>query len=159
MPKMKDSQPPQAKKNRERNELQRARDSLTRYLALRDHSKFELKRKLARKYEAAIVEKVLAWAEEHSLLAEEGQLSRRMKEQLDRKLKSHRMIQANLRNKGLGPQPENRDVELEKMRTLLRRRFHFENKLSFEDRAKAYRYLKFRGFNDSLIKQVIHEEQ
>src|SRR5262245_30164808 len=40
-------------------EFNRALDSVARFLALRDHSLFELKQKLSRRYEDSLIERVL----------------------------------------------------------------------------------------------------
>jgi SOS response regulatory protein OraA/RecX len=81
---------------------------LTRLLATRDHSVYELKMKLARRFDPQLIEHVL-----------EG------------------------------------EAELDKMRHLLERRFGSVSDMDRETHAKAYRFLRFRGFADRWIRQVL----
>lgn len=153
----KNSKPSKAES--ERSELGRAREALTRYLARRDHSARELSVKLARRFEPDVIEQALEWALEKKLLVAEKDLARRVDASLGRQLKSHRQIRATLQKRGLPATAEDREAELEKIRRLMEKRFQFVGKMSYEDRVKVYRYLKYRGFNDSLIKQVLNEKQ
>lgn len=152
---------PLSEKSNARSESTRARETLTRLLSIRDHSRRELKQKLSRKYSAEATAEALEWAENHQLLREEAAISQVLSQQLDRQLKSHRQIGAQLMKKGLPPQKANRDLELEKIRRLLGRKFRQEvtsgKKFSYEEKIKAYRFLKNRGFSDSLIKIALNE--
>ncbi|MGE0527770.1 MAG: regulatory protein RecX [Bdellovibrionales bacterium] len=143
----------------------RAQDALTRYLALRDHSRFELRTKLLRRFPPEVVDRVLAEADENGWLPSEEIMAKRAVESYERKLKSRRYIEGQLRKRGLPvpdattasefePEVEEESVEVQKARALVERKFG-AHKLSFEERAKAFRYLKYRGFEDRWIRQVL----
>lgn len=143
---------PAAKKG----EYARALDSLTRYLALRDHSKFELKNRLGRKYPPELVDRLLRDAEDSGWLPPEDQIAQRLALTLARRHKSQAYIEGQLRARGLpvkdgGP-------ELEKVRHLVERKFG-PGPLPSEDQERAYRFLKYRGFEDRVIQQVLNEER
>jgi SOS response regulatory protein OraA/RecX len=145
----------------ERSDYSRALDSLTRHLALRDHSRFELKTKLERRFDPELVERLLAEAEERGWLLPEDQVAERLTRALVRKHKSARYIEAQLRKRRLPLLPrtaEAADAEIETIRHLVIRKFGTES-LSFEDKAKAYRFLKYRGFQDRAIRQVLNEKR
>ena len=150
---------PLSKKSNERSEASRARETLTRLLAIRDHSAKELKEKLSRKYSPAATLQALAWAEQHELIKASDLLSQQLSQQLGRQLKSHRQIGAQLIKKGLPGQKENRETELEKIRKLLSRKIKVSGKISYEEKVKAYRYLKYRGFSDALIRVALNDVQ
>ena len=56
-----------------------ALDSLTRYLAQRDHSELELRQKLSRRYSRETIEKVLAEALARKWLCEPTELAERVR--------------------------------------------------------------------------------
>lgn len=143
----------------ERSSFDRALEALTRYLSVRDHSRFELQTKLERRFEPAVVEEVLAFAEKKRLLLNEQSVAENLVEQLVRKHKSRRFIETELEKRRLPrPQFTAEETELANMRLLLKRKFGLQP-LSLEDQAKAYRFLKYRGFEESAIQQVIHEKR
>jgi SOS response regulatory protein OraA/RecX len=140
----------------EKSEYARALDSLTRYLARRDHSKSELRTRLGRKYPTELVDRLLSDAEDSGWLPPEDQLAQRLALTLARRHKSRAYIEAQLRAKGLpvkdgGP-------ELENARHLVERKFG-PGPLTSEDQERAYRFLKYRGFEDRVIQQVLNEER
>lgn len=143
----------------ERSSFDRALEALTRYLSVRDHSRFELQTKLERRFEPAVVEDVLAFAAKKRLLLNEKNVAENLVDQLVRKHKSTRFIETELEKRRL-PRPEitAEETELANMRLLLKRKFGLQP-LSLEDQAKAYRFLKYRGFEESAIQQVIHEKR
>lgn len=141
-----------------RNELARARDRLTRYLALRDHSLHELRTKLERNFERELVDKVLEEADANGWLTPEEQIAERLAAALGRRNKSHRYIEAQLRKRKLPVPLAEADDEIERIRHLVERKFGTDS-LSFEDKAKAYRFLKYRGFGDRAIRQVLNEKR
>ncbi|NJL24477.1 MAG: RecX family transcriptional regulator [Calothrix sp. SM1_5_4] len=97
-------------------------------------------------------------AEEHGWLASEEDVARRLTAALERKLKSRSYIEAQLRKKRLPlPEPDG-EVEAEKARALLERKFGSVQEMTFEERGKAYRFLKYRGFHDRWIRQVLNEK-
>ncbi len=128
-------------------------------MALRDHSRFELKTKLERRFESSLVEFVLTEAAKKGLLLNEDKVAENLIMSLTRKFKSHRYIEAELERRRLPslPRPEAGE-DLEKIRRLVARKFGVK-RLSLEDKAKAYRFLKYRGFEDHAIKQVLNEKR
>jgi SOS response regulatory protein OraA/RecX len=131
---------------------------MNRYLALRDHSRFELQQKLLRRFEAEVVDKVLAEAEERGWLPSEEAVAVQIAAMYARQNKSRRYIEGQLRKRRLPVPAADGDAEVEKVRALLERRFGPPGDLSFEERAKAFRFLKYRGFDDRWIKQVLNEK-
>lgn len=143
----------------EKNEYARALDSLTRYLALRDHSLYELKTKLGRRFSPELIERLLQEAQENGWLQPEEQIAERLALALARRHKSRRYIEGQLRKRGLPiPAPTGLEDEYESVRHLVQRKFGTDE-LSFEDKAKAYRFLRYRGFKDSVIRQVLNEKR
>lgn len=138
--------------------ITKALDTVARLLAMRDHSLFELKQKLKRRYEEDLIAAVLEEAEARRWLMPEEEVAKRLSEALSRRGKSAGYIKAQLRKRRLPEQELNSEDELEKARNLLVKKFGAE-KLSYDDRAKAYRYLKYRGFADQWIRKALNHEQ
>lgn len=124
---------------------------------MRDHSLYELRQKLSRRFEEDVVSAVLEEAEARRWLCSEEDVAKRLAEALARRGKSAGYIQAQLRKRHLPEVDLNSEDELEKARSLLVKKFGAE-KLSFEDRAKAYRFLKYRGFADQWIRKALNNE-
>ncbi len=143
---------------RPRNEYSQALDSLTRYLALRDHSRHELKTKLLRRFDPELVDKLMQEAEDNGWLLAEDVIAERLVLALERRNKSRRYIEAQLMKRRLPVPKAEEENEIEIVRKLVERKFGIE-KLSFEEKAKAYRFLKYRGFKDRAIRQVLNEKQ
>ena len=143
----------------ERSSFDRALEALIRYLSVRDHSRYELQTKLERRFEPEVVEEVLIHAARKRLLLKEKDVANHLVEALARKYKSERFIRMELEKRRL-PVPELPPAEqdLENMRILLKRRFGVQP-LSLEEQAKAYRFLKYRGFDEPAIKQVLDEKR
>lgn len=143
----------------ERSSFDRALEALTRYLSVRDHSRFELQTKLERRFESDVVEEVLDHAAKKRLLLKEEDVADNLVAALARKYKSERFIRTELEKRRLPvPQLPPAEQDLEKMRILLKRRFGVQP-LSLEEQAKAYRFLKYRGFEEQAIKQVLDEKR
>jgi regulatory protein len=141
-----------------KSEYARALDLLTRYLALRDHSRHELQTKLGRRFSEETIAKLLLEADENGWLAPEDKIAASAQAAWQRRLKSRRYIEGQLRKRRLPLPPRNDEIELENGRALVERKFGTPHQLSFEERAKAFRYLKFRGFDDRTIRMVFHAE-
>lgn len=141
-----------------RDEYSRALDRITRYLAARDHSRFELRQKLNRFFSEDVVAQVLAEAENRGWIASEETIATRAAAALGRKGKSQRYIESALKKRRLPVPERDTDAELEKIRQLVERKFGTAAELSFEDKAKAFRFLKYRGFDDHSIRQVLNEK-
>jgi regulatory protein len=135
-------------------EFNRALDSVARFLAMRDHSQHELKTKLKRRFEEPLVEAVVAEAEARGWLIPEERIAENLVAALERRGKSFAYIQLQLRKRRLPVPAMNSENEIEKARQLLVKKFG-EEKLSYEDKAKAFRFLKYRGFPDSAIRKAM----
>lgn len=151
---MKTRNPGKKDEFRPRNEYAQALDRLTRYLALRDHSRYELKTKLLRRFDAELVDRLMHEAEANGWLVAEDQIAERLVLALERRNKSRRYIEAQLMKRRLPVPRAEEENEIEIIRKLVERKFGVD-KLSFEDKAKAYRFLKYRGFKDRAIRQVL----
>jgi SOS response regulatory protein OraA/RecX len=141
-----------------KSEYARALDLLTRYLALRDHSRHELQQKLSRRFAQETIEKLLVEADANGWLAPEEKIAACAQAAWQRRMKSRRYIEGQLRKRRLPLPPRNDEIELENGRALIERKFGVPQTLSYNDRAKAYRYLKFRGFDERTIAKVFHAE-
>ena len=139
-----------------KSEYVRALDSLTRYLAQRDHSRHELKTKLSRRFENDLVELLIREAEERGWLLDEAAIAERLVLSLERKLKSRRYIEEQLRKRRLPVPPSDHEAESERARAVAERKFGSVHGLKYEEKIKVIRFLKYRGFNDHAIQQVFH---
>jgi regulatory protein len=142
-----------------RSEYARAMERLNRYLALRDHSRFELKQKLLKSFDPELVEHVVAEASDAGWLASEEEIAARAALTYARQNKSRSYIEAQLRKRHLPLPPLSAEEELDKIRALVERRFGLIRDLSFEERQRVFRFLKYRGFEDRSIRQVMHDEE
>lgn len=140
------------------SEFEKALENLARYLAMRDHSEQELRTKLERRYSPEVTEKTIAFAVERELLAAPEILAERATRDLNRRRKSHLYIQSLLKKRGLPATAVNTDEELEKIRRLLNSKFGSAQELAYEEKQKAHRFLKYRGFEDALIHKVLNEK-
>ena len=131
-----------------------ALDLLTRYLALRDHSRFELQQKLAKKFEATLVQQVLADAD--GLIPPEEVIAERAEKAFRGRLKSHRYIEGQLRKRRLPVPAPNSELEKETARELLEKKFGDLSALSYDEKGKAYRFMKYRDFDDRTIRMVLN---
>jgi SOS response regulatory protein OraA/RecX len=134
---------------------QQALDALTRLLAGRDYSRQELREKLGRQFDSELVEKVLLSADDGGWLPAENEVAEKAKAILAAKLKSRRYIDAQLAKRGLPAQAWDEDEELAKIRRLVEKKFG-SGSLSYEEKAKAYRFLRYRGFDDGGIRKVLN---
>ena len=141
---------------KDKSEYTKALDLMTRYLALRDHSRYELKTKLNRRFDSKLVDRLLAEAEDRGWLGDEQEMAERLVLSLERKLKSRRYIEDQLRKKRLPLPAANAESEIEKARALAERKFGDLSAIAFEERAKVFRFLKYRGFTDHSIRQVLN---
>jgi regulatory protein len=128
-------------------EQERALAAILRYLARRDHSERELRRKLNERFSPEAIDASLREAQERGWLPAAEVLSERVADQLRRKGKSHAYINRYLQGKGLPPQPLNRAAEQDSATRLLLKRYPNFHELGFAERAKALRWLRSRGFS------------
>lgn len=136
----------------------RALDSLTRYLALRDHSRAELRQKLTRRHDPELVDHLLLEADANGWLASEESVAEKLVAALERRNKSRRYIEGQLRSKRLPVPPKNEEAELSAARHLIERKFGPPSEMSYEEKTKAMRFLSYRGFNGNAIRQVLNEK-
>lgn len=143
-------------------ELAQAIDLIASYLAGRDHSEHELRGKLQRRFGVELIDQALQCANDRGWLLAPEKLAEKAEAELNRRGKSHRYIQGQLRKRGLPPPALDQETELAKLRRLVQARFSELHDGSREERRdgkiKAMRYLKFRGFNDALIRKVLNEK-
>lgn len=147
---------PRAAAKSERTEYDRALDSLTRYLAIRDHSQYELRTKLARAYPEELVDELLAEAARNGWLIPEQQIAERLALALAKRHKSQMYIVGQLQERRL-PVPDLQD-DSENARLLVERKFG-AGSLDEDVKGKAFRFLQNRGFDDRVIRQVLNEER
>ena len=140
------------------NDLAKALDSLARHLARRDHSRHELLQKLQRRFDPEISALAIATAEQRGWLGDEHAIAGRLAEALARKHKSQKYIEAQLRRRRLPVPAVSGDSELTKVKDLLRKKFG-ERTLTLAEKAKAFRYLRLRGFADRWIRKGIQNEE
>lgn len=140
----------------------RALNKTADILARRDHSEKELREKLSRFFPPDLIETVVSEARERRWLAPPEELARSAARSWGRTQKSAQYIREQLKKRGLPEVAFDAEDELAKMKTLLRRKFRFTDpetmNLNDEDRLKARRLLKSRGFTDDLIRKVIQDE-
>lgn len=139
------------------------KDKLMDYLARRDHSELELRRKLRKSYEREEIDSVIDWARQNKWLAEPETISQKVADTLHRKYKGIHFINQYLRDKGLPSVVRNDDVELEKARHLVKNkisslRSRTPSAKNAADKNKMIRFLASRGFDTSIIRKVVHEE-
>lgn len=135
-------------------EFNQALDSVARFLAMRDHSLHELKTKLKRRFDESLVDAVVAEAEARGWLSSEEHIAENLVAALERRGKSFAYIQLQLRKRRLPIPAMDSEKEIEKARQLLSKKFGDE-KLNFDEKAKAFRFLKYRGFPDSAIRKAL----
>lgn len=121
---------------------------------MRDHSLHELKTKLKRRFDESLVDAVVAEAEARGWLSSEEHIAENLVAALERRGKSFAYIQLQLRKRRLPIPAMDSEKEIEKARQLLSKKFGDE-KLNFDEKAKAFRFLKYRGFPDSAIRKAL----
>jgi len=128
------------------------------YLAMRDHSRAELRVKLSKyEFEKSDIEAALDHVEHSGWMLPPQALAEKVAETLHRKKKSHYYIVKYLQQKQLPPVSKDPSRELEKAQSLLKGRFSTLSKLSPEDKKRIVQFLKFRGFDPDTIRRVIHD--
>ena len=137
-------------------------DKLVSYLAIRDHTEFELKKKLSKNFSSIEIEEALEFARENKLMKTPEELSEQVYHELSRKNKGYLYIVKYLRAKGLPHHAIDREQELEKARKLVMNKLSIDeinNKnLKHEDKIKIYRLLTNRGFDDQTIRTLSNEK-
>lgn len=126
-------------------------------LARRDHSEAELRERLAADFSAADIDDALEHARERRWLPEADALAGRLAESLHRQGRGIEFINRKLEEKGLPPVPADDELELEKALRLAETK-RPEGELDRAAREKIGRYLLSRGFEDEIVRKVIHEK-
>jgi SOS response regulatory protein OraA/RecX len=83
------------------SEYMQALEALTRHLSVRDHSRLELRQKLAAKFSEETIERALENATARGWLASEEEIAARAALTWQSKLKSRADIEAQLKKRGL----------------------------------------------------------
>jgi SOS response regulatory protein OraA/RecX len=135
-----------------------ALELLARYLTLRDHSRQELCEKLIARFGAKLISELMAEADRRGWLLPEDEIAQRAALTWERKLKGRGYIEEQLRKRGLPLPPVNEEAELVRLRDLVLKKFGEPSTLSMEVRAKAFRFLTSRGFEERTIRMVFHAE-
>jgi len=138
---------------------QKALDKLSLYLAKRAHSERELRQKLRKNFDSDSIDWALQAARDQEWMPDPNELSQRTGEMLHRKNKGINFINQYLSQKGLPPVSANPELELDKARVALSKKFSLESKMSFPERRKAYSFLSQRGFNGETIGKLLNENE
>ena len=133
-------------------------------VAQRDHSEKELRKKLSSRCETDVVESTMAWAIEQNWLAKPEQLQSEFAQKLNRKGKGIHKINQKLQDLGLNMVKADPEEELAKARKLALTKWSAEDfdglDLSEKQKlqAKILRFLASRGFEISVINQILKNE-
>lgn len=134
------------------SETSLVKKNLLRMLARKDYSEKELSEKLSNKFSLPEAQAALQWAKEHHWLKTPQELSEKITEQLNLKLKGIEWIHQVLESKALPILAVDPEVELEKARHLIK------NKPTTNP-DKIMRFLERRGFEEETIGKVMNEKR
>ena len=134
------------------------RTKLMDYLARRDHSELELRKKLARDFTPQEIEQAIADAREEKWLAPPLEQSERVAQMLHNKGKGHFYIIHYLRKKGLPEIPRDPQLETRKAFAIIESRFPAEGAYTMSEKQAIARHLNSRGFDEETIRRIIYEE-
>ncbi len=126
--------------------------NLLRMLARKDYSEKEISEKLSEKFSPTQVNAAIKWAQEQHWLKTPQELSAKITEQLNLKLKGIEWIHQVLESKALPLLPASPELELEKARHLIK------NKPETSP-DKIMRFLNRHGFDMDTIGKVIDEKR
>lgn len=141
--------------------LPEAKKKLMDFIARRDHTEKELRKKLSLRCEPDVVDKTLAWAQEQNWLAAPEKLKTQFAEQLGRRGKGIRKINQKLKELGLETVKPNKASELEKARKLVLAKWSSDDfvDLDFKEaqklKAKIMRFLITRGYESDVIGLIL----
>ncbi len=144
--------------------LSDAKKKIMDFVARRDHSEKELRKKLSLRCEPEVVDQAIEWAKEQNWLAKPEVLSEKFAEQLSRRGKGIRKINQKLKDLGLGAVKADKDAELEKAKRLVLNKWSSEDfrGLSFQEsqklKAKIMRYLIARGYESDVVSNILNNE-
>lgn len=135
--------------------LPSARDRITDYIALRDHSEAELRTKLARYYDESEIDDAIDFARKQNWIVPEADLAKRVANALSQKNKGYEYISNYLHSKGLPPVSRDHDEELRKARALIDSKLAKGTALDYEGKKKLHRLLAGRGFESEVIRDAL----
>ncbi len=138
-------------------EYQKALDKVSYYLSVRDHTLKELNTKLCRKFSPEVVGQVLEKAIDLNWITSPKEMAAKVKDTLDMKRKGFLYISQYLRQKGLPAVDKNEEIEIEKACDIINQHFKQPEGLSYDEKHKALRLLKNRGFDLETINKVIYD--
>lgn len=133
-------------------------------VAIRNHSELELRKKLATRCEANIVDQAIDWAKGQNWLPSQEVLKDQLAEQMGRKGKGIQKINQKLNELGLDSVKSNAEDELEKAKRLALAKWSCEDfqGLSFEEaqklKAQIIRFLFARGYESSVVSKILKNE-
>ena len=141
------------KKGLEKNILEK----LKTYLRYRTHSEYELKCKLTKHFNNQEIIKALQWARDHKWLPEPKETAAQLADELHRKKKGWLFIQATLKKKQLPSVQRQEHLEEDKCRWWIKKKISTLENYPDNVIQKIYRFLSYRGFEENIIKKVVHE--
>ncbi len=128
------------------------------YLAMRDHSRSELRMKLSKHdFLPDDVEAAITHAETAGWMLPPQAMAEKVAGQLNQKKKSHEYILKYLQQKQFPPVPRDGELELQKALSLLEGRFSTLSNLSTLDKKQVMVFLHNRGFDQDTIERVLNE--
>lgn len=130
---------------------------LKTYLSYRAHSEYELKCKLIKNFDEQAILKALKLARQNKLLLSPEEIAQQLANELHRKKKGWLFIQATLKKKQLPLILKQEEKEEEKCQWWLSKKFSKLQNPSKNIIQKIYRFLSYRGFEEHIIKKVVHE--
>lgn len=138
---------------------QRIRKKIMDHLARRDHSEKELRTKLREKFEDhEAIEKAISFVKEKNWLGDPQKLAEQMSNMLHRRNKGSRYIQNYLKEKGLPQVSFDDDLELQKAKELVAKKFKTLDR-SRATLMKKSRFLQSRGFNGNIINKILFSKE
>ena len=140
-----------------------ARNKMMDYLAVRDHSELELRRKLSKHFEDEEIEKAIRFGKENKWIPNTpealAELSGRAAATLSRKKKGIVYINSFLYEIGLPEISADYEHELAKAKELIKNKYKVSKEAPRDERIKAEaklsRFLQSRGFQNSVIREVL----
>lgn len=139
--------------------VMKAYSKLMLYLSKRDHSIAELKKKLSKHFTFEEILGALEIAQADGVLRTAHEISEQLYAELNRKNKSYLYILKQWYQKSLPKLDMDREVELEKARNLVIKRWPNSESKSLEVQKKIYQFLVQRGFDESTSRTVAKEKR
>lgn len=125
------------------------------YLAQRDHSPLELKKKLQKFYPSEEIELAIEEARKRNWIPSDTELAHKAAVALSRKNKSKNYINQFLKSKGLPSISLSTDEEVKKAQKLIAEKFDLNTLVG---KQRASQFLKNRGFDWGVISHAIKQK-